>query len=196
MLPVPPWVSADRECGLHLGRTYEKEEEWLRHRTFGSYLPAMLENGSTVGSACANRLLRSVAGVEGASPFFDRTMAEFAARIPVNMRLGAERKTFLKLASEGRVPDTIRRHRKNERLHARLLVEAISSPRAVELAALAADVGPLGAWISLPAIERAVGEARAGVLAPGLQARLYGLLAFAAWWLRVDGYAKAAAADG
>jgi asparagine synthase (glutamine-hydrolysing) len=188
---IPPWMTAAFSQREATRRALAQQDAWLTRSSLETTLPAMLENVIPLATRQAERLRASRLRVDLASPFWTRTIVEFAGRVPAALRLhAAHRKVFLRRASEGRIPDEVRWRPKREGLYAALLQEALAGDRAQSSLRSAMNLAGMCEWIDFGAVQGLLARERdlqAGPLAAELRQRqLHALVAFVGWRAHVE----------
>lgn len=195
--PLPAWLTPTFRRRRETIEALERYGAWDRRWAFAHYFPGIVESAQLAGSAQAVRLLASSLGLSLASPFLDRHVAEFAARVPAELKVHpAHGKILLRRAAKGRLPDEIRWRTKRERLFSAHLLAALASDQARSLADRARNCGPLAEWVDVGLVQDLLARARTGALPDTRgQRQLRALLAIVAWWERVEaGYGKLSSA--
>jgi asparagine synthase (glutamine-hydrolysing) len=186
--PIPPWLTQTFRRRPETRRALAQHADWLARATFAARLPAMLENTPLVALTGAARLLANSVGVSGSSPLIDRSIVEFAARVPVGLRLHpAHRKVLLRRAAAGRLPDEVRWRPKREALYEALLSEELASEYALSLLDTAKGIAPLAEYVDLVQVAGLLTQVRQkGNLDVLVQHKVRSFLAFVSWWQRVE----------
>jgi asparagine synthase (glutamine-hydrolysing) len=185
--PMPPWMSAAFRRTPAAEDALEQHTQWLSRWSFDQTFPALLENAPAVGSAQAIRLLQAAFGLTTRSPFMDRSIAEFASRLPVGLRVDpAHGKAFLRRAVAEHLPEQVRWRPKREPLYEEARRSSLGSERARALMASGRRIEALAEWVDFTHAERILAHAaRADDVAAGLLEQLYALCALVGWWQRV-----------
>jgi asparagine synthase (glutamine-hydrolysing) len=186
--PVPPWIRPVFRRRPETEHALGQQSEWLARRTFAEYLPALLETAPVVGTTGAMRLLASSVGLRGSSPLFDRSIVEFAARVPVQHRLHhAHSKAFLRNAADGRLPDEVRWRPKHNKLYDELVSEELAGHRAAALLGATKDIAALAAHVDSAQLVCLLARlSRGGAVATPMQRKVRSFLALAGWWQHVE----------
>jgi asparagine synthetase B (glutamine-hydrolysing) len=186
--PIPPWLTQTFRRRSETERALAQHADWLARVTFSDRLPAMLENTPLVAMAGVTRLLASSVRLSGSSPLIDRSIVEFAARVPVSLRLHPlHRKAFLRRAADGHLPDEVRWRPKREGLYEALLAQELASEQARTLLDTAKGIAPLAEDVDVVQVARLLDQVRQrGNLDVLIQQKVRSFLAFVGWWQRVE----------
>ncbi len=124
---LPSFLSLGAASRPHIEQATQEFYEAQVELDFGGEIQRWLSNPAIVGAYSSHAQIASTFGLALASPLLERRVIELVLGIPAEWMLGASSKAFLPEAAEGRVPDSIRRQRKDVRLPVDLLRAILGS---------------------------------------------------------------------